>query len=485
MTAQQLLADLHLMTPELILAIGAMALLMVGVFRGKDDLAASRLVTWLALGLLAAALVAAVTLAPGAEQTAFAGAFVHDSFALYAKAAVYLAAIAALLLAKAYLETEKLARFEYPVLVILAVTGMSLMVSANDLITLYLGLELQSLSLYILAAFNRDSQRASEAGLKYFVLGALSSGLLLYGASLVYGFAGGTTFEAIALAAQSDANALGLVFGLVFLLSGLAFKISAAPFHMWTPDVYEGAPTPVAAFFATAPKLAAMALVARVLTEPFGAMIDQWQQVVIVLAILSMGIGAFGALMQSNIKRLMAYSSIANVGYALVGLAAGTQTALWAVLLYMTLYVVGVAGTFGVILSMRRSEGMVERLEDLSGLAQTRPCLGLAITGLLLSVGGMPFLVGFFGKLFVFYAAVEAGLIWLAVVGALFSVVSISYYLAILKRVWFDEPRGEFLPAPAGVMIVTRVAGLATVALLPFVALLFAQVIRAGGALGG
>ncbi|GGE35806.1 NADH-quinone oxidoreductase subunit N [Marinicauda pacifica] len=485
MTVQTLLADLSLMTPELILAIGAMVLLMVGVFAGKDELKVARLVSWLAIGLLAAAAIASMLLSTGVSTTAFEGAFIHDTFSLYAKSAIYLAAIVAMILAINYLETEKLARFEYPVLIVLAVTGMSLMVSSNDLMTLYLGLEMQSLALYILAAFNRDSQRASEAGLKYFVLGALSSGLLLYGASLVYGFAGGTSFAAIAAAAESDPDSLGLLFGLVFLLSGLAFKVSAAPFHMWTPDVYEGAPTPVAAFFATAPKLAAMVLIARVLTEPFAAMADQWQQIVIVLAILSMGIGAFGALMQSNIKRLMAYSSIANMGYVLVGLASGTQIGVWAVLLYMTLYIVGVAGTFGVILSMRRSEGMVERVEDLSGLAQTNPGLGLAITGLLLSIGGMPFLVGFFGKLFVFYAAVEAGLIWLAVVGALFSIVSISYYLAILKRVWFDEPRGEFLPAPAGVAAVTRIAGLSTVVLLPFVALLFAQVIRAGGGIGG
>ena len=272
---------------------------------------------------------------------------------------------------------------------------------------------------------------------------------------------------------------------MVFVISGIAFKISAAPFHMWTPDVYEGAPTPVAAFFATAPKLAAMALLARVLMEPFGPMADDWRQVIIVLALLSMAFGAFGALMQSNIKRLMGYSSIGNIGYALVGLASGTELGLWSVLLYMTLYVIGVAGAFGVILSMRRAEGMVERIDDLAGLAQTRPVLGWAMTALMFSIGGMPFLVGFFGKLFVFYAAASAGLVWLVVVALLFSAVSMAYYLRVVKVIWFDEPAGEFQPAPAGVGFVSRAAGLATVALVPFVALLLAQVIRAGTGLGG
>ena len=482
MTAQLLASDLGLLAPELILAIGAMGVLMMGVF-AKGEVQAARLAHLIAIALFALAAIVAVWFAPGGMNAAFGGAFVLDAFALYAKAAIYVAGIAALLLAMNYLEREKLAKFEYPVLIMLAVLGMSVMVSSNDLLTLYLGLELQSLSLYILAAFNRDSLRASEAGLKYFVLGALSSGLLLYGSSLVYGFAGSTNFEAIAASAAEPS--VGLLFGVVFVISGIAFKISAAPFHMWTPDVYEGAPTPVAAFFATAPKLAAMALFARVLTEPFGPMTDQWQQVVMVLAVLSMAVGSMGALMQTNIKRLMGYSSIGNIGYALVGLSAGTQTGVWAVLLYMTLYVVAVAGAFGIILSMRRSEGMVERIEDLSGLAQSRPGMGWAMTALMFSIGGMPFLVGFFGKLFVFYAAVEAGLIALTVIAVIFSTISIAYYLKVVKVIWFDEPKGEFLPAPAGVMAVTRIAGLATVLLIPVVGLLFARVIGAGGAIGG
>ncbi|CAN0167069.1 unnamed protein product, partial [Chrysoparadoxa australica] len=282
--------------------------------------------------------------------------------------------------------------------------------------------------------------RASEAGLKYFVRGALSSGLLRYGASLVYGFSGSTAFDAIAVAAAEGGQNMGLLFGLVFVIAGLAFKVSAAPFHMWTPDVYEGAPTPVAAFFATAPKLAAMVLLARVLMEPFGPMTEQWQQVTMVMAVLSMAFGSFGALMQSNIKRLMGYSSIGNMGYVLVGLSAGTALGLWSVLFYMTLYVIGVAGAFAVILSMRRSEGMVERIEDLAGLSQTRPALAWSMTALMFSIGGMPFMIGFFGKLFVFYAAVQAGLIWLVILAVLFSTVSIAYYLRVIKVIWFDEP---------------------------------------------
>lgn len=485
MTAQMLLADLRLMMPELILAVGAMALLMVGVFRGKTDLPAFRLVTWLALGLLAAAAVAALVLAPGAEATAFEGAVVHDAFALYAKTAIYIAAIAALLLAKAYLEAEKLARFEFPVLIVLAVTGMSLMVSANDLITLYLGLEMQSLSLYILAAFNRDSQRASEAGLKYFVLGALSSGLLLYGASLVYGFSGATDFVSIATAVQSDPDSLGLLIGLVFVVCGLAFKISAAPFHMWTPDVYEGAPTPVAAFFATAPKLAAMALIARVLTEPFGGMIEQWQQIVIVLAILSMAVGAFGALMQSNIKRLMAYSSIGHMGFALVGLSAGTEEGVRGVVLYMTIYMIMTLGVFCCILAMRRKEeGMVEDIEDLAGLSQHQPLLAFLFSMLMFSLAGVPPLAGFFAKYFVFAAAIEAELYTLAVIGVLSSVVAAFYYLRVVKVIYFDEPAAPFeQPLANELRIVLGASSIVTLFFVAYPAPLIALAQAAAGSL--
>ncbi len=482
MTGAELLLSLERLVPELILCIGTLALVLVGSYT-RSEANASRFVTLGVAALFALALAAAVG-AP-AEQGAFAfnGAFAFDPFAQYAKAAIFLAAIAALVLANRFLQNEGLARFEYPLLMALAVLGMSIMVSANDLLTLYMGLELQSLALYVLAAFNRDSLRASEAGLKYFVLGALSSGLLLYGSSLVYGFAGSTNFTDIAAAAGAERN-IGLIVGMVFVISGLAFKISAAPFHMWTPDVYEGAPTPVAAVFATAPKLAAMALLARVLTEPFGPMVEDWRQVVVVISVLSMAIGAFGALQQTNIKRLMAYSSIGNMGYALVGLAAGTTTGLWSVLVFMTLYVIGVMGAFAVILSMRRAEGMVEQIDDLAGLAQTRPGMAWTMTAVLFSIGGIPFMVGFFGKLFVFYAALEAGLIWFVVAAALFSVISAAYYLRVVGVIWFKESEAEFLPAPAGVMLISRVAGLATVGLLPFVAALFARAIQAGGGAG-
>lgn len=484
MDMQTLISDLSLMIPELILAIGAMVLLLAGAY-WKDAQIGAGLVMRLSMLVLAIAAGATIWLARGEGGAGFYGAFLVDRFALFAKTVVFLAGIGALVLASRYLKTERLSKPEYPVLVILACLGMAFMVSANDLITLYLGLEMQSLSLYILAAFNRDSLRASEAGLKYFVLGALSSGLLLYGASLIYGFSGSTQFDAIAIAAGEGANNIGLLFGLVFLVCGLAFKISAAPFHMWTPDVYEGAPTPVAAFFATAPKLAAMVLLARVLMEPFGAMVDQWRQIIIVLAILSMAFGAFGALLQTNIKRLMGYSSIGNMGYALVGLAAGTALGLWSVLLYMTLYIIGVAGAFAVILSMRRADGMVEQIEDLSGLSKTRPALAWTLTALMFSIGGMPFFVGFFGKLFVFYAAASAGLVWLMVVALLFSAISMAYYLRVVKVIWFDEPGAEFLSAPAGVALVSRLTGLATIGLVPFVALLIAQVIQAGTGIGG
>ena len=387
----------------------------------------------------------------------------------------------ALLLAMPYLKAEKLGKIEYSVLMTLAVTGMFMMVSANDLISMYMGIELQSLALYVLAAFNRDSLRASEAGLKYFVLGALSSGLLLYGSSLVYGFTGATGFNEIAIAVESGPS-VGLVFGLVFVICGLAFKVSAAPFHMWTPDVYEGAPTPVTAFFATAPKMAAIVLLARVLIEPFGGMVDQWRDVIWVIAVLSMGIGAFGALTQTNIKRLMAYSSISNMGYALVAIASASQTGLWALLVYMILYMIGVIGSFAAILSMRTREGMVEQISDLAGIAQRNPGLGWSITALMFSIGGLPFMVGFFGKFFVIFAAVQADLLILAVLAVLFSVVGAAYYLRVVKTVWFDEGEVEFVPAALSVYWVTRLAGLATVLLLPVLGWLVFRAVSVGSA---
>jgi NADH-quinone oxidoreductase subunit N len=330
------------------------------------------------------------------------------------------------------------------VLIVFAALGMSLMVSANDLIALYLGVETQSLALYILAAFNRDSRRSTEAGLKYFVLGALSSCLLLYGASLVYGFTGSTQFDAIARAATDSRENVGLVIGLVFLISGLAFKVSAAPFHMWTPDVYEGAPTPVTAFFAAAPKLAAMALFSRAMVTGFPEIIDQWRPIIAILAVASMLVGAFSAIVQTNIKRLMAYSSIGHMGFALIGLAVGTANGVGSVLIYMAIYIVMTVGAFACILLMRRRGGMTEAIDDLAGLTKTNPGLALVLTVLLFSMAGVPPTAGFFGKFFVFEAAIKADLVWLAVVGAVTSVVSAYYYLRIIWLMWFNDPAPAF-----------------------------------------
>lgn len=476
MNADTLYQEIGLLTPEMILAGGAMALLMVGVFFTSDR--ASKLVYLASIALLVVAGFASLFWT-GEGGTAFSGAFIFDDLAKFSKVAVALTAAMALILAMPYLEAEKLMKIEYPILALLAVTGMTVMVSANDLISMYMGIELSALALYVLAAFNRDSLRASEAGLKYFVLGALSSGLLLYGSSLVYGFTGATGFEQIAAAVDGGTN-VGLTFGLVFIICGLAFKVSAAPFHMWTPDVYEGAPTPVTAFFATAPKFAAIVLMARVLVEPFGAVVDDWRDVIWIIAVLSMGVGAFGALTQENIKRLMAYSSIGNMGYALVAIAAASQTGLWALLVFMSLYMIGVVGAFGAVLSMRTREGMVENVSDLAGLAQRNPGLGWSITALMFSIGGLPFMVGFFGKFFVIYAAVQADLIILSVLAVLFSVVSAAYYLRVVKVIWFDSSDIEFVPSSMSVYWVTRVAGLATVLLLPILGWLVVRAYSVG-----
>ena len=427
--------------PELMLAVGAMALLIAGVFLGDKS---ARLISTASIVLLIAALLVVVALAGGAEQTLFGGSFRIDAYASFSKTLVLAAAALAILMSDKYLAGEQLGRFEYPVLIVLAALGMSMMVSANDLIALYMGVETQSLALYILAAFNRDSRRSTEAGLKYFVLGALSSCLLLYGASLIYGFSGSTNFETIAKSAAVAKENVGLVIGLVFLISGLAFKVSAAPFHMWTPDVYEGAPTPVTAFFAAAPKLAAMALFARALTTPFPDIVEQWRPIIAILAVASMAVGAFSAIVQSNIKRLMAYSSIGHMGFALIGLAAGTAQGVGSVLVYMAIYIVMTIGAFACILLMRRRGGMTEAIEDLAGLTRTNPGLALILTVLLFSLAGVPPTAGFFGKLVVFQAAVEADLVWLAIVGALMSVISAYYYLRIIWLMWFNDPAPAF-----------------------------------------
>lgn len=435
--------DILPVLPELILALGAMALLMVGAFLGDGRF---RLISLLSAGLFALALFVLLAVVPSPSR-GFGGMVIVDDFALFMKSLVLIAAIAALMLSTQYLEERRIARIEYPVLIVLAVLGMLMMVSANDLLALYIGLELQSLALYVLAAFNRDKLRSTEAGLKYFVLGALSSGMMLYGISLIYGFTGATSFEALQrFGVGEGANATGLIVGVVFLISGLAFKVSAVPFHMWTPDVYEGAPTPVTAFFAIAPKIAAMALFVRTMVTSFPALLGEWQQVVLFLSVASMLLGAFAALMQTNIKRLMAYSSIAHVGYALTGLATGTIDGITGVIVYMTIYLSMTAGAFALILGLRHKEGQTEEIADLAGLARSRPGMALMLAILMFSLAGIPLLAGFFAKLYVFLAVVKAGMYWLAVVGFLSSVVGAVYYLRIVKLMYFDEPKETILP---------------------------------------
>jgi NADH-quinone oxidoreductase subunit N len=450
----ELSQSLSLLAPELILAAGAMVLLMIGVFSGER---ANTTVTGLSVALLIAA-GGWMFLLTG-DGTAFGGALVTDPFARFMKALTLVGSIVTLVMSVGFAKAEKFDKFEFPVLIVLATLGMMLMVSANDMIALYLGLELQSLALYVVAAINRDSARSTEAGLKYFVLGALSSGMLLYGMTLVYGYTGHTGFGEIAAAVGAGERSLGLLFGLVFVLAGLSFKISAVPFHMWTPDVYEGAPTPVTAFFAAAPKMAAMALIVRVTAGAFGDAAADWQQIITFIAIASMVLGAFAAIGQSNIKRLMAYSSIGHMGFALVGLAANTQEGVRGVAVYMLIYLVMTLGTFAFILAMRRAEGNVESIDDLSGAASTNPVMASILTILMFSLAGIPPLAGFWAKWYVFFAAVNAGLYPLAVIGVLASVVGAYYYLRIIKIMWFDEPVGAFVPMASELRIVLGLSG--------------------------
>jgi len=440
--------------PEIMLAVGALALLMIGAFSGERSVL---LVNALSVALLMAALVVLVAFTGNAS--AFNGAFVLDPFARLMKILVLIGSATAIVMSVGYVRLKKFERFEYPVLIVLATLGMLVMISANDLIAVYLGLELQSLALYVVAAINRDSLKSTEAGLKYFVLGALSSGMLLYGMSLVYGFTGQTTFAGIAVALEGGGASLGLTFGLVFLIAGFAFKVSAVPFHMWTPDVYEGAPTPVTAFFAAAPKLAAMALFVRAMVGPFAAVTPDWQQIVTFIAIASMVLGAFAAIGQRNIKRLMAYSSIGHMGFALVGLAAGNEAGVQGVIIYLLVYMAMTLGTFACILSMRRGDEMVENIDDLAGLSRTSPIMAFMLGMLLFSLAGIPPLAGFFAKFYVFLAAIQAGLYVLAVIGVLASVVGAYYYLRIVKIMYFDEPAERFAPMPAELRVVLGVSG--------------------------
>jgi len=442
------------MLPELLLAVGAMALLMVGAFRGD---AAARAIDGIAIALLVAAGLVILRL-PAGKLVSFGGSFVIDDFARFLKILALVGSAATILMSFDYTARQMKPKFEYPVLILLSTTGMLMLISAADLIALYLGLELMSLCLYVLAAIDRDNVRATEAGLKYFVLGALSSGMLLYGASLIYGFTGTVSFAGIAAGAPQ--GGLGLVFGLVFLLAGLCFKVSAVPFHMWTPDVYEGAPTPVTTFFAAAPKVAAIAVFMRAAVVAFPTVAVQWQQILVFVAIASMVLGAFAAIGQRNIKRLMAYSSIGHMGFALVGLAAGTAEGVQGVIVYMAIYVAMTLGTFACILSMRRGNDMVEEIADLRGLARTSPAMAFFLAMLLFAMAGVPPLAGFFAKFYVFLAAIKAGLYTLAVIGVLASVVGAYYYLMIVKVMYFDEPAAQFEAMPRELKAVLGVTGL-------------------------
>jgi len=440
--------------PELVLAVGAMALLMLGAFRGQG---ATRLVTGLAVLLLIVTGILELML-PAGRLTTFGGSFIVDDFARFLKILALIGSVATLLLSTEFLADPSRRFFEYAVLVLLSTLGMMVLISAGDLISLYLGLELMSLALYVVAASNRDNAKSTEAGLKYFVLGALSSGMLLYGASLIYGFSDSVTFAGLAAAIKT--GGVGVDFGLVFLLAGLCFKVSAVPFHMWTPDVYEGAPTPVTAFFASAPKVAALAAFTRVTLTAFPGILTQWQQIVVFVSIASMALGSFAAIGQRNIKRLMAYSSIGHMGFALVGLAAGTVEGAQGVLIYVAIYVAMTLGSFAIIIAIKRNGQNFENISDFAGLSRTNPLLAFFFAMLLFSLAGVPPLAGFFAKWYVFVAAIKAGLFTLSVIGVLTSVVGAYYYLSIVKTMYFDEPLTKLDPARIELRTVLAVAGL-------------------------
>ena len=448
-------ADAVAALPEIMLALLAMALLMAGVFRKEESAEQTSIGAIVALGIVALLVI----FTGEGKASAFGGAFVVDTFGRVMKVLTLFGSAVAIALSVQFMKRDGSQRFEYPILIMLATTGMMMMISANSLIALYMGLELQSLALYVVAAIKRDSARASEAGLKYFVLGALSSGMLLYGSSLVYGFTGSVAFPDIAAAILANGAGVGLVFGLVFVIAGLAFKVSAVPFHMWTPDVYEGSPTPVTAFFAAAPKVAAMALFIRTMVTPFAGAVADWQQILVFVAIASMALGAFAAIGQSNIKRLLAYSSIGHMGYALVGLAAGTPQGVQGVVIYMIIYMLMTLGVFACVIAMRRKGNQVEEISDLAGLARNHKGHAFVLAMLMFSLAGIPPLAGFFGKYFVFLAAVQAGLYTLAILGVLASVVGAYYYLRIVKIMYFDEPAESFDAMEGEVKLVAYASG--------------------------
>ncbi len=440
--------------PEIVLAVGAMALLMLGAYRGQR---ATPLVVALAVVLLALTGVLEICL-PAGKHVTFGGSFIVDNYARFLKVLALIGSGATLLLSLEFLGHESRRIFEYAILILISTVGMMVLISAGDLIMLYLGLELMSLALYVVAASNRDNVKSTEAGLKYFVLGALSSGMLLYGMSLIYGFTGTVSFTGVAAAAKT--GSIGVAFGIVFLLAGLCFKVSAVPFHMWTPDVYEGAPTPVTAFFASAPKVAALAIFVRVTLTAFPNVMHEWQQIVVFVSIASMALGSFAAIGQRNIKRMMAYSSIGHMGFALVGLAAGTAEGAQGVVLYLAIYVAMTLGSFAVIITMKRNGQAVEQISDFAGLSRTNPVLAFFFAMLLFSLAGVPPLAGFFAKFHVFIAAIKAGLFTLSVVGVLCSVVGAFYYLNIIKVMYFDEPAGAVDPMRIELRTVLAIAGI-------------------------
>lgn len=458
-------ADISIVAPEIVLAVFAMAALLFGVYTSKDKVAP--LILW-ATAAVMAAIGIWIALSPAGAHTAFNGAFVDDSFSRFAKVTILLSAASVLVMSQDYMLRQGLLRFEYPILVALSAVGMMMMVSAGDLMALYMGLELQSLALYVVAALNRDSLKSSEAGLKYFVLGALSSGILLYGASLVYGFAGTTVFSGI-MASAGEHIPLGLLFGLTFVIMGLAFKVSAVPFHMWTPDVYEGSPTPVTAFFATAPKMAAMGLFARVVHDAFGMAVADWSQIIALLAVASMFLGAIAAIGQNNIKRLMAYSSISHMGFALMGLAAGTVGGVQAMLVYMAIYITMNIGTFAFITAMEKDGRPVTDIAALNQYAKREPLKALAMLILLFSLAGVPPMVGFFGKFYVLKAAVDADMTWLAIAGVIASVIGAFYYLRIVYYMYFGESDEDALDGNMSPVLWTFLMASAAIMLLGLV----------------
>ncbi|MBV9785625.1 MAG: NADH-quinone oxidoreductase subunit NuoN [Acidisphaera sp.] len=466
--------------PEIVLSVCGMAILVFGVLRRQGS---ALICTMLCLG---AFLLTAMLMLSTASGIGYSGLFVVDPFSTFSKLLILSGSVITLILSLDYNRTHLIDRFEFPVLVLFATVGMMVMASATNLMTLYLALELQSLAIYVLAAFARDDARSSEAGLKYFVLSSLSFGLLLYGISLVYGFTGTMEFARLAHALTDPATATaGLVVGVVFVVTGLAFKISAAPFHMWTPDVYEGAPTPVTAFMSTAPKVAAVVLLLRTMATPFGHLLVQWQQLIVLVAIVSMIWGTLAAISQENIKRMMAYSTIGHIGYALIGLAAGTPAGIRGVLIYMVIYVFMNAGCFAVIIAMRRRGRALEQISDLAGLGRTDPILAMGMVIFMFSMAGIPPLAGFFGKLYVFLAAVQAGLWTLAIIGVLTSVAGAFYYLRIIKVMYFDAGGEAFDPRPPSISLVAAASGVFTVFFFVFPAPILSAAQAAAGVLFG